>query len=86
MPLIPNWIQAVSKKIAAKNNVRPALEGVYLTNTHVMATDSFKAVYLKLSTEEQKTTDVAAYSKKESDRILTLEEGEKIFIHSDVIN
>lgn len=45
--LIPKFIKTIASKIASDGNIRPALAGVYLTPTHLEATNSFIAVSIK---------------------------------------
>lgn len=45
--LIPKFIKTIASKIASDGNFRPTLAGVYLTPTHLEATNSFVAVSIK---------------------------------------
>ena len=45
--LIPKFIKTIASKIASDGNFRPTLAGVYLTPTHLEATNSFMAVSIK---------------------------------------
>jgi nucleoside-specific outer membrane channel protein Tsx len=51
-----------------------------------MATDSFKAVFLRLDTPEKEITQYNAYPIKQKDTPLELENGQQIFIHRDVVD
>lgn len=52
-----------------------------------MATDSFKAVCLKLDTPENEITKMGdSYPLKENDKPLILKEGEQLFVHKDVVD